>query len=58
MVKCEFCGEVEEGVGVMEVEGGIVRGVGDGREDKLWGCEKGVEVKVKGVGDGELEVVD
>ena len=46
-VKSHFSRQLEERLGLIEVQAPILSRVGDGTQDNLSGCEKAVQVKVK-----------
>ena len=46
-VKSHFSRQLEEKLGLIEVQAPILSRVGDGTQDNLSGCEKAVQVKVK-----------
>jgi aspartate--ammonia ligase len=56
-VKSHFSRQLEEKLGLMEVQAPILSRVGDGTQDNLSGCEKAVQVKVKTLPDAQFEVV-
>ncbi|MGK3440915.1 aspartate--ammonia ligase, partial [Klebsiella pneumoniae] len=45
-VKSHFSRQLEERLGLIEVQAPILSRVGDGTQDNLSGCEKAVQVKV------------
>ncbi len=49
--------QLEEKLGLIEVQARIVSRVGDGTQDDLSGCEKAVQVKAKTLPDAQFEVV-
>lgn len=65
-VKSHFSRQLEERLGLIEVQAPILSRVGDGTQDNLSGCEKAVQVKVKALPDavrsgsftGEMETSD
>lgn len=56
-VKSHFSRQLEEKLGLIEVQAPILSRVGDGTQDNLSGCEKAVQVKVKTLPDAQFEVV-
>lgn len=56
-VKSHFSRQMEEKLGLIEVQAPILSRVGDGTQDNLSGCEKAVQVKVKNLPDAQFEVV-
>ncbi|HEY3589325.1 MAG TPA: aspartate--ammonia ligase [Buttiauxella sp.] len=56
-VKSHFSRQLEEKLGLMEVQAPILSRVGDGTQDNLSGCEKAVLVKVKSLPEAQFEVV-
>ncbi|MGS3494681.1 hypothetical protein ACB272_27485 [Klebsiella pneumoniae] len=46
-VKSHFSRQLEEKLGLIEVQAPILSRVGDGTQDNLSGCEKAVQVKVE-----------
>ncbi|SUH41008.1 asparagine synthetase AsnA [Salmonella enterica subsp. enterica] len=50
-VKSHFSRQLEERLGLIEVQAPILSRVGDGTQDNLSGCEKAVQVKVKALPD-------
>lgn len=56
-VKSHFSRQLEEKLGLIEVQAPILSRVGDGTQDNLSGCEKAVQVKVKTLPDACFEVV-
>ncbi|KAF7768830.1 aspartate--ammonia ligase [Pseudoalteromonas citrea] len=56
-VKRLFSEQLEQRLGLMEVQAPILAKVGDGIQDNLSGTEKAVSVKVKAIADAEFEVV-
>lgn len=56
-VKSHFSRQLEEKLGLLEVQAPILSQVGDGTQDNLSGCEKAVQVKVKALPDAQFEVV-
>ncbi len=56
-VKSHFSRQLEEKLGLIEVQAPILSRVGDGTQDNLSGCEKAVQVKVKNLPDAQFEVV-
>lgn len=56
-VKSHFSRQLEERLGLIEVQAPILSRVGDGTQDNLSGCEKAVQVKVKALPDAQFEVV-
>lgn len=56
-VKSHFSRQLEEKLGLVEVQAPILSRVGDGTQDNLSGCEKAVQVKVKTLPDAQFEVV-
>ena len=56
-VKSHFSRQLEEKLGLIEVQAPILSRVGDGAQDNLSGCEKAVQVKVKTLPDAQFEVV-
>ena len=57
-VKSHFSRQLEERLGLIEVQAPILSRVGDGTQDNLSGCEKAVQVKVKALPDAQFEVVE
>lgn len=55
-VKSHFSRQLEERLGLIEVQAPILSRVGDGTQDNLSGCEKAVQVKVKALPDAQFEV--
>ncbi|WP_318369055.1 aspartate--ammonia ligase [Enterobacter sp.] len=56
-VKSHFSRQLEEKLGLIEVQAPILSRVGDGTQDNLSGCEKAVQVNVKTLPDARFEVV-
>ncbi|AIR64509.1 aspartate--ammonia ligase [Cedecea neteri] len=56
-VKTHFSRQLEEKLGLIEVQAPILSRVGDGTQDNLSGCEKAVQVKVKTLPQAQFEVV-
>ncbi len=56
-VKSHFSRQLEEQLGLLEVQAPILSQVGDGTQDNLSGCEKAVQVKVKALPQAQFEVV-
>ena len=56
-VKSFFSRQLEEELGLIEVQAPILSRVGDGTQDNLSGCEKAVQVNVKTLPDARFEVV-
>jgi aspartate--ammonia ligase len=56
-VKSHFSRQLEEKLGLLEVQAPILSQVGDGTQDNLSGCEKAVQVKVKALPEAQFEVV-
>jgi|GEM_PF-2859234 len=56
-VKSHFSRQLEDKLGLIEVQAPILSRVGDGTQDNLSGCEKAVQVKVKTLPDAQFEVV-
>ena len=56
-VKSHFSRQLEEKLGLIEVQAPILSRVGDGTQDNLSGCEKAVQVKVKTLPEAQFEVV-
>lgn len=56
-VKRLFSEQLEQRLGLMEVQAPILAKVGDGIQDNLSGTEKAVSVKVKAIAGAEFEVV-
>jgi len=56
-VKSHFSRQLEEKLGLVEVQAPILSRIGDGTQDNLSGCEKAVQVKVKTLPDAQFEVV-
>jgi aspartate--ammonia ligase len=56
-VKRLFSEQLEQSLGLMEVQAPILAKIGDGIQDNLSGTEKAVSVKVKAIADAEFEVV-
>ena len=56
-VKSHFSRELEDRLGLIEVQAPILSRVGDGTQDNLSGSEKAVQVKVKTLPDASFEVV-
>lgn len=56
-VKSFFSRQLEDKLGIIEVQGPILSRVGDGTQDNLSGAEKAVQVKVKCIPDATYEVV-
>ncbi|MGY5959177.1 aspartate--ammonia ligase [Kosakonia sp. BK9b] len=56
-VKSFFSRQLEEKLGLVEVQAPILSRVGDGTQDNLSGCEKAVQVKVKTLPEASFEVV-
>lgn len=53
-VKSHFSRQLEERLGLIEVQAPILSRVGDGTQDNLSGCEKAVQVKVKALPDAQF----
>ncbi|VTN30386.1 asparagine synthetase AsnA [Klebsiella pneumoniae] len=53
-VKSHFSRQLEEKLGLIEVQAPILSRVGDGTQDNLSGCEKAVQVKVKTLPDAPV----
>ncbi len=53
-VKSHFSRQLEEKLGLIEVQAPILSRVGDGTQDNLSGCEKAVQVKVKTLPDAQF----
>lgn len=56
-VKSHFSRQLEQKLGLLEVQAPILSQVGDGTQDNLSGCEKAVQVKVKALPEAQFEVV-
>ncbi|EKM6428972.1 aspartate--ammonia ligase [Cronobacter sakazakii] len=56
-VKAHFSRQLEEKLGLLEVQAPILSRVGDGTQDNLSGCEKAVQVNVKTLPHAQFEVV-
>jgi len=56
-VKSHFSRQLEEKLGLIEVQAPILSRIGDGTQDNLSGCEKAVQVRVKNLPDAQFEVV-
>lgn len=56
-VKAHFSRQLEELLGLIEVQAPILSRIGDGTQDNLSGCEKAVQVRVKTLPDAQFEVV-
>ncbi|MTD39234.1 aspartate--ammonia ligase [Erwinia sp. CPCC 100877] len=56
-VKSHFSRQLEEKLGLLEVQAPILSQVGDGTQDNLSGCEKAVQVKVQALPEAQFEVV-
>ncbi|WP_369833898.1 aspartate--ammonia ligase [Cronobacter dublinensis] len=56
-VKAHFSLQLEEKLGLLEVQAPILSRVGDGTQDNLAGCEKAVQVNVKTLPQAQFEVV-
>ncbi|EOI5722212.1 aspartate--ammonia ligase [Cronobacter dublinensis] len=56
-VKAYFSRQLEEKLGLLEVQAPILSRVGDGTQDNLSGCEKAVQVNVKTLPQAQFEVV-
>ena len=56
-VKSHFSRQLEERLGLIEVQAPILSRVGDGTQDNLSGCEKAVQVIVIALPDAQFEVV-
>jgi len=56
-VKSFFSRQLEEKLGLIEVQAPILSRVGDGTQDNLSGCEQAVQVKVKTLPEARFEVV-
>lgn len=56
-VKSFFSRQLEQKLGLIEVQAPILSRVGDGTQDNLSGCEKAVQVKVKAIPEATFEVV-
>ncbi|WPU23062.1 aspartate--ammonia ligase [Cedecea neteri] len=56
-VKTHFSRQLEEKLGLIEVQAPILSRVGDGTQDNLSGSEKAVQVKVKTLPQAQFEVV-
>lgn len=56
-VKSFFSRQLEQQLGLIEVQAPILSRVGDGTQDNLSGSEKAVQVKVKSLPDSTFEVV-
>lgn len=56
-VKSFFSRQLEEKLGLIEVQAPILSRVGDGTQDNLSGCETAVQVNVKTLPDARFEVV-
>ncbi|ALB64655.1 Aspartate--ammonia ligase [Cronobacter condimenti 1330] len=56
-VKAHFSRQLEEKLGLLEVQAPILSRVGDGTQDNLSGCEKAVQVNVKTLPQAQFEVV-
>ncbi|NCH97631.1 aspartate--ammonia ligase [Cronobacter dublinensis] len=56
-VKARFSRQLEEKLGLLEVQAPILSRVGDGTQDNLSGCEKAVQVNVKTLPQAQFEVV-
>ncbi|GKX61122.1 aspartate--ammonia ligase [Leminorella grimontii] len=56
-VKSFFSRQLEQKLGLVEVQAPILSRVGDGTQDNLSGCEKAVQVKVKAIPEATFEVV-
>lgn len=54
-VKSHFSRQLEEKLGLIEVQAPILSRVGDGTQDNLSGCEKAVQVKVKTLPDAQFK---
>lgn len=56
-VKSFFSRQLEQKLGLVEIQAPILSRVGDGTQDNLSGCEKAVQVKVKAIPGSTFEVV-
>lgn len=56
-VKSFFSNQLEQKLGLIEVQAPILSRIGDGTQDNLSGMEKAVQVKVKALPDASFEVV-
>ncbi|EKP4477567.1 aspartate--ammonia ligase [Cronobacter dublinensis] len=56
-VKAHFSRQLEDKLGLLEVQAPILSRVGDGTQDNLSGCEKAVQVNVKTLPQAQFEVV-
>ena len=56
-VKSFFSRQLEQQLGLIEVQAPILSRLGDGTQDNLSGSEKAVQVKVKTLPDATFEVV-
>ena len=56
-VKAYFSRQLEEKLGLIEVQAPILSRIGDGTQDNLSGSEKAVQVRVKAIPQAEFEVV-
>lgn len=56
-VKSHFSRQLEEKLGLIEVQAPILSRIGDGTQDNLSGCEKAVQVRVKTLPEAQFEVV-
>ncbi|AFJ48992.1 aspartate--ammonia ligase [Shimwellia blattae] len=56
-VKSHFSRQLEQRLGLIEVQAPILSRVGDGTQDNLSGCEKAVQVQVKALPESRFEVV-
>lgn len=56
-VKSHFSRQLEEKLGLIEVQAPILSRIGDGTQDNLSGSEKAVQVRVKTLPDAQFEVV-
>lgn len=56
-VKAYFSAQLEQQLGLIEVQAPILSRVGDGTQDNLSGCEKAVQVHVKAIPQATFEVV-
>ncbi|WP_130100110.1 aspartate--ammonia ligase [Siccibacter turicensis] len=56
-VKAHFSRQLEEKLGLIEVQAPILSRIGDGTQDNLSGSEKAVQVRVKTLPDAQFEVV-
>ena len=56
-VKAYFSRQLEEKLGLIEVQAPILSRLGDGTQDNLSGSEKAVQVRVKAIPEAQFEVV-